>query len=485
MQGHNLVLLWHGTLDAAVGCTVVVTQRGLATRHGWDGRSTFTHQHHIYQDPEERPGRLEDELVPLNSSYRIRILHTSWSGKRPFEYLYAIPCANYQDIFPNTFPLWVDLMQTFLLSVLFVRAVVVLGQQGQQNNNTQCFFPGGKVHEKGIACGSGAASSCCEPSQTCLSNGLCWNPASNQVARVSCTDKTWNSDLCPRWCTAEQRDSASELRQCSGSTNDWICGSRTDDCSRNFTVPMGQIRDERPFSQNGILQADTCVADSSSSGSGGSSGWSGRGPPPFVTAGRAATATATVTTTASPDGTGLATALAAATAAGREEAGDSGKKLATTVGLGVGLGLGLPLTCALIGSLFLCRRARQEAAAARAELAELRDNFQRQEPEYSRPKPDENHLLHPSVFSSPTPSPMHQRLPPLYGAMAEDKPQVFEAPHTTAIHQLPGTADEMAYLVEAPSSPHMPPSILNSATSHHPSPISVHSRPFHRAETPR
>ncbi|KAL8408589.1 hypothetical protein RB594_007142 [Gaeumannomyces avenae] len=376
-------------------------------------------------------------------------------------------------------------MQAFFLFVLFVRAVVVRGQQGQQNNNTQCFFPGGKIHERGIACGSGAASSCCEPSQTCLSNGLCWNPTSNQIARVSCTDKSWNSDLCPRWCTTEQQDSASELRQCSGSADHWICGSRTDDCSRNFTVPMGQIRDERPFSQNGILQAGTCVADSGSGGGGGSPGWSGRGPPPFVTAARGGAATATVTTTASPDGTALATALAAATAAGREQVEDSDRRLATTVGLGVGLGLCLPLACALIGSLFLCRKARGEAAAARAELADLRDNFQRQELQPSRPKLDEHHLLHPSVFSSPTPSPMHPRLPPLYGGTAEDKPQVYEAPHSTGIHQLPGTADEMAYLVEAPNSPHVPPSILNSATTHQPSPISVHSRPFHRAETPR
>lgn len=245
---------------------------------------------------------------------------------------------------------------------------------------------------------------------------------------------------------------------------------------------MGQVRDQRPFSQNGILQAGTCLADSS--GGGAPSGRSGRGgPPPFLTAG--CPAATTVTTTASLDGTALATALAAATAAGREQAEDSDRRLATTVGLSIGLGLGLPLTCALIGTLFLWRRARRDAAAARAELADFKDNYQRQEPQSSGANSHADHLLHPSVFSSPTPSPMHQRLPPLYGATAEDKAQVHEAPHATTIHQLAGTADEMAYLVEAPSSPHVPPSILNSAATRHPSPLSVDSRPFHQPDTPR
>ncbi|TLD03181.1 uncharacterized protein PgNI_12428 [Pyricularia grisea] len=105
----------------------------------------------------------------------------------------------------------------------------ILSQQafGQQNNaNAQCYYPSGKLHEKGVAYYSSGVSTCCEASQTCLSNGLCYDIGSNTLNRYSCTDKDWKSDLCPKFCEAASREAPTEIRQCSGSSDLWVCGFR-------------------------------------------------------------------------------------------------------------------------------------------------------------------------------------------------------------------------------------------------------------------
>jgi hypothetical protein len=141
----------------------------------------------------------------------------------------------------------------------------------------------------------------------------------------------------------------------------------------------------------------------------------------------------------------------------------------------MGVGLGVPLATALLVVTFLWRRARRDAAAARAELAELKQNYQTHS-HSAHPSFHQHHghpLLHSSTFSSsPTAAPSRQQLPPLYvTGVAGEKPSLHEAQDSgqAAIHQLPGTAEEMSQLVhEAPSSPQVSSPVISNAVPHDP-----------------
>jgi hypothetical protein len=52
---------------------------------------------------------------------------------------------------------------------------------------------------------TGGHTSCCAPSDKCLTNGFCQNPYDNQIKanifwRNGCTDPTWNDPACPKYC---------------------------------------------------------------------------------------------------------------------------------------------------------------------------------------------------------------------------------------------------------------------------------------------
>ena len=74
--------------------------------------------------------------------------------------------------------------------------------------NSTCYYPSGKK-TKGGACNANAdVSLCCGPSYVCLSNGLC-APGPNTKKdkdypfyRHGCTDPTYNSTVCPTFCTS-------------------------------------------------------------------------------------------------------------------------------------------------------------------------------------------------------------------------------------------------------------------------------------------
>lgn len=77
-----------------------------------------------------------------------------------------------------------------------------------------CFFPNGKTAVGDIPCNPTAADSvCCGKGWTCLSSKVCeFNQDSpdsdvdNSIGeqwRGSCTDKDWQSGLCPKFCYGE------------------------------------------------------------------------------------------------------------------------------------------------------------------------------------------------------------------------------------------------------------------------------------------
>lgn len=65
----------------------------------------------------------------------------------------------------------------------------------------QCYYPNGDLAVPDSPCDSDAdVSSCCGGSGTeCMSNRLCQDP-NGRVIRGSCTDKTWTSPECGRYC---------------------------------------------------------------------------------------------------------------------------------------------------------------------------------------------------------------------------------------------------------------------------------------------
>jgi hypothetical protein len=61
-----------------------------------------------------------------------------------------------------------------------------------------CYLPDGSVAFGDKPCGSSLPSICC--AGQCLSNGLCFTPSDNMLARSSCTDQSWESSVCTSYC---------------------------------------------------------------------------------------------------------------------------------------------------------------------------------------------------------------------------------------------------------------------------------------------
>lgn len=61
-----------------------------------------------------------------------------------------------------------------------------------------CYFPNGEVSDNDyIPCPNSKA--CCPTDAYCLSNGLCWT-ALNFLFRASCSDQSWTSPDCAKYC---------------------------------------------------------------------------------------------------------------------------------------------------------------------------------------------------------------------------------------------------------------------------------------------
>jgi hypothetical protein len=87
----------------------------------------------------------------------------------------------------------------FLAYLLVIFALVQCSLQ-------QCYNMDGSIAAHHIACTGFASASdasvpCCEPGRTCLPNGMCSSSGSDpNLERESCTDQTWKSDNCPKFC---------------------------------------------------------------------------------------------------------------------------------------------------------------------------------------------------------------------------------------------------------------------------------------------
>ena len=82
---------------------------------------------------------------------------------------------------------------------------------GLANAASQCYHPNGnpstEVDTWQVCDPDAEHSACCAVGDECLTNGLCRNAASpankNDYWRDLCTDPTWESDACPKFCYNE------------------------------------------------------------------------------------------------------------------------------------------------------------------------------------------------------------------------------------------------------------------------------------------
>ena len=100
-----------------------------------------------------------------------------------------------------------------------------------------CYFPDGTITNADTPCSESAQfSPCCQPTNACLSNGLCLGingTSPNGLTRGSCTDPTFRDPSCPYYCADLNRSgpSAVFLVSYNGSLADgayFCCGGLTD-----------------------------------------------------------------------------------------------------------------------------------------------------------------------------------------------------------------------------------------------------------------
>ncbi|KAF1842225.1 uncharacterized protein K460DRAFT_180448 [Cucurbitaria berberidis CBS 394.84] len=97
-----------------------------------------------------------------------------------------------------------------------------------------CYLKVGSISEKIVPCNHTAISegkhtSCCEPDDLCLTNGLCRNPtvneATNYAWRFGCTDATLADPSCGNYCNNITNDFDNQLTwKCSGDET-WCCNT--------------------------------------------------------------------------------------------------------------------------------------------------------------------------------------------------------------------------------------------------------------------
>lgn len=104
-------------------------------------------------------------------------------------------------------PIFILISACFLVQVITIRAQT-------------CYFPDGSESPRDTPCrapASGQASACCPYLDVCLDNSLCLAQTGNEVViRGTCTDRTWQSSDCPRYCQDGTFFCLSLSRQCAG-----------------------------------------------------------------------------------------------------------------------------------------------------------------------------------------------------------------------------------------------------------------------------
>ncbi|KAM0333509.1 hypothetical protein ACHAQA_002172 [Verticillium albo-atrum] len=252
----------------------------------------------------------------------------------------------------------------FLLGAL----TLLLPTTAAQSSSAGCFFPNGTVASSDMSpCGGAGAdtahSQCCNQGWVCLSNGLCMaadqDPAQladATIIRGACTDASWASPDCPRWCLdSEEIDnvgSAQPIAACAGSRDVFYCVNSDEDADCEEEENNIRFSGGTPTIMTTIgVSPTTSTSDTSAtaSGSGTPSSRTSSSPPDAATS-------------AIESGSGDS---------GNGGGGGGGGSNALEIGLGVGIGIGvLGLLAALLFFFLWRRRVRKAKAAAELEANE-------------------------------------------------------------------------------------------------------------------
>ncbi|KAK1656787.1 hypothetical protein BDP55DRAFT_709124 [Colletotrichum godetiae] len=145
------------------------------------------------------------------------------------------------------------------LRVYFVITLLKILATGQT-----CYWPNGVPNDVVKPCPVTAgteAAACCFEDHYCLTNGLCFEPLTLTMYRGACTDETFQSSGCPKYC---------DKSDIPGSDNSlhigvWTCGNARFSCSNlqncatgNFTAASTDLGDMAAFTSTAGNSSGTC-----------------------------------------------------------------------------------------------------------------------------------------------------------------------------------------------------------------------------------
>ncbi|KAL2758539.1 hypothetical protein ACRALDRAFT_2026072 [Sodiomyces alcalophilus JCM 7366] len=334
---------------------------------------------------------------------------------------------------PTTHLFFVSALAAFLASSPLTAPALAAAQSTGSDNNDEraCYMFDGTVASNEVQpCGGTTGhSACCHSGWACLSNGLCMaaggdpdNLADATIYRVGCTDRSWGSLNCPRWCTdADEIDNVAEpqpIRACMGFRDLFYCINEDEDgdCEPG---------DDEAFQLPGTATIVKIIGEESTETSASATGTSTSGRP----------ASGTETSTSATGTTGASNEPSAESGDGDQE-GDGGPSTALQVGLGVGIGVGgLGILLALV--FFLLWRRKSRKAKEAAEKTKEGEDSEKKAPALG---PDGSAAWGPSPLS-----PHGSELPAT--TMSRN---LHEASPDAMLHEAPG-GDTTLGRVEAPS----------------------------------
>lgn len=96
-------------------------------------------------------------------------------------------------------------------------AAVVLLAASSTALAQSCYYPDGSLPTDYVyvPCTGDSVSSCCIPSEgdVCLASGACYYKSRNYPFRGACTDKSWSSSKCPKFCMNREQSPQSQPAQ--------------------------------------------------------------------------------------------------------------------------------------------------------------------------------------------------------------------------------------------------------------------------------
>jgi hypothetical protein len=222
-----------------------------------------------------------------------------------------------------------------------------------------CFYPDGSQAQSDYACNLTAEHSfCCAIGYNCLDNKICVAEGYSDWNRGSCTDKTWNSPDCPRFCMDFSSSGGSWLVNCGEKDvccYDTLAEFPNDCCSANLTGqnPVSMLPGEpTPFTliTSGASTQTRSLSSSSSSSSTATS----------TTSSNTASTTTSSTGTTSTSITPSSTPSPIDSSPSPTSAASSSNNTLTT-GAYVGIAIGIAAAIGLLGAFIFLFRRRQRS----------------------------------------------------------------------------------------------------------------------------